>query len=95
MGCVNSRQGQSWQPEHPGEIHRRRLPGEKKQKQGGGAGRKEERDLGRRTDANDSAVTNNNIRKPPLNFEPLPPPKLEVEPCTPRTEVKIAIAIRW
>jgi len=83
MGCVNSRQGQSWQPEHPGETQRRRLPGEKKQKQGGGAGRKEER----RTDANDSVVTNNNSRKPALNFESLPPPKLEVQPCTPRAEV--------
>lgn len=89
MGCVHSRQGQAWQPEHPGETHRRRLPGEKKQKQGG-VGRKEERDLGsRRTDANDSGspATNNNTRKPALNFDSLPPPRLEVQPCTPRAEV--------
>ena len=93
MGCVHSRQGQAWQPEHPGETHRRRLPGEKKQKQGG-VGRKEERDLGsRRTDANDSgsAATNNNTRKPALNFDSLPPPRLEVQPCTPRAEVKCHI----
>jgi len=85
MGCVHSRQGQAWQPEHPGETHRRRLPGEKKQKQG----RKEEGDLGRvRTDANDSGSTgtNNNGRKPALNFDSLPPPRLEVQPCTPRAE---------
>jgi len=93
MGCVHSRQGQAWQPEHPGETHRRRLPGEKaggRQKQQQGLGRKEERDLGSssRTDANDcSGVTNNNSRKPALNFESLPPPRLEVQPCTPRAEV--------
>jgi len=91
MGCVHSRQGQAWQPEHPGETHRRRLPGEKaggRQKQQG-LGRKEERDLGSsRTDANDSsAVTNNNSRKPALNFESLPPPRLEVQASTPRAEV--------
>ena len=63
------------------------MPGEKKQKQG----RKEEGDLGRvRTDANDSGSTgtNNNGRKPALNFDSLPPPRLEVQPCTPRAEVK-------
>merc|ERR1712107_649871 len=43
-----------------------------------------------RTDANDSpAVTNNNDRKPTLNFEPLSPPRLEVQPCTPRAEVVV------
>ena len=91
MGCVHGKQGVAWQPEHPGETHRRRLPGEKgggRQKQHGGGGRKE--DLGSRTDANDSAgaVTNNNSRKPVLNFESLPPPRLEIQPCTPRAEVK-------
>merc|ERR1719400_583999 len=57
-----------------------------------GVGRKEERDLGsRRTDANDSgsAATNNNTRKPALNFESLPPPRLEIQPCTPRAEVVV------
>ena len=98
MGCVHGKQGQSWQPEHPGETHRRRLPGEKgggRQKQHGGGGRKE--DLGSRIDANDSAsaVTNNNSRKPALNFESLPPPRLEIQPCTPRAEVICQIVSRW
>lgn len=90
MGCVHGRQGQAWQPEHPGETHKRRLPGEKpssRQKQQ--VGRKEDPHLGSRTDANDCSVTNNNSRKPALNFESVPPPRVEVQPCTPRSEVVV------
>jgi len=94
MGCVHGRhEGQSWQPEQPGQTQKRRLPGDNRsssrlQKQQGGTRKEVDLDLGStRTDANDSpAVTNNNDRKPTLNFEPLSPPRLEVQPCTPRAE---------
>ena len=66
------------------------------QKQQGGARKEVDLDLGScRTDANDSpAVTNNNDRKPTLNFEPLSPPRLEVQPCTPRAEVMSLVGLK-
>ena len=102
MGCVHGRhEGQSWQPEQPGETQKRRLPGDNRsssrlQKQQGGTRKEVDLDLAScRTDANDSpAVTNNNDRKPTLNFEPLSPPRLEVQPCTPRAEVMSLVGLK-
>ena len=102
MGCVHGRhEGQSWQPEQPGETQKRRLPGDNRsssrlQKQQGGTRKEVDLDLASsRTDANDSpAVTNNNDRKPTLNFEPLSPPRLEVQPCTPRAEVMSLVDLK-